>query len=340
MAVREQIIPSKIGPSIGPSIGQIGLGKPPEKHIIQMPVKSPRSEDGKRVSKEVYWADYYEHPDFVYEWNNGILEEKPMAKIVQSDMYLWFLLLLRTYLRVHPIARLIMLEIGFELPLKDGDRVRIPDLGVVRHDNSVPAGPDDHKYKGIFDLCIESLSDSNIRQIQRDVKKKKVEYAEIGVKEYYILDDRRNRHMNFYRRTALGIYVPIKPTEEGVIRSSVLPGFQFDIEDLYLQPELDELVDDPIYQGFIWPEYLVEKERADSAEERADSAEEQIKVLQSQTEEVQKRADGIEEQIESLQNLAESEKARAQAEKERADAAILEAERYAAKLRELGIDIE
>jgi len=41
-----------------------------------------------------------------------------------------------------------------------------------------------------------------------------------------------------------------------------------------------------------------------------------------------------------LQNLAESEKARAQAEKERADAAILEAERYAAKLRELGIDIE
>jgi len=289
-----------------------------------MPVKSPRSEDGKRVSKEVYWADYYEHPDFVYEWNNGILEEKPMAKIVQSDMYLWFLLLLRTYLRVHPIARLIMLEIGFELPLKDGDRVRIPDLGVVRHDNSVPAGPDDHKYKGIFDLCIESLSDSNIRQIQRDVKKKKVEYAEIGVKEYYILDDRRNRHMNFYRRTALGIYVPIKPTEEGVIRSSVLPGFQFDIEDLYLQPELDELVDDPIYQGFIWPEY----------------AEEQIKVLQSQTEEVQKRADGIEEQIESLQNLAESEKARAQAEKERADAAILEAERYAAKLRELGIDIE
>ena len=37
------------------------------------------SEAGRPVSEELYWAEYYEHPEFNYEWNNGILEEKPIA---------------------------------------------------------------------------------------------------------------------------------------------------------------------------------------------------------------------------------------------------------------------
>ncbi len=37
------------------------------------------SEDGLHVSENEYWEKYYEHPDFNYEWNNGALEEKPMA---------------------------------------------------------------------------------------------------------------------------------------------------------------------------------------------------------------------------------------------------------------------
>ena len=28
----------------------------------------PRSETGKVVSETVYWRDYYEHPEFTYEW--------------------------------------------------------------------------------------------------------------------------------------------------------------------------------------------------------------------------------------------------------------------------------
>ncbi len=31
------------------------------------------SEDGLQVSEEVYWEKYYNHPDFNYEWNNGVL---------------------------------------------------------------------------------------------------------------------------------------------------------------------------------------------------------------------------------------------------------------------------
>ena len=244
-----------------------------------MPKMAPVSEDGKRVSKERYWAEYYEHPDFVYEWNNGILEVKPMAKINQSDMYRWMLRLLESYLRVYPIATLIMLEIGFEVPIGSGERVRIPDLGVVRNDNPIPAEPEDHNYAGTFDLCIESLSDSNSKQITRDVDGKRLEYAQGGVREYYILDDRRNRHMKFFYLTPNGFYQSIPPTSEGVIRSSVLPGFQFLVDDLYSQPSLTELVDDPIYEKFIWPEYRQEQERADLAEQQANSYAEKLREL-------------------------------------------------------------
>jgi len=312
MALREKVTrPSIRGQGIrGQGMSGQGINnKVSKKQAIQLPVRFPQSEDGKRVSKELYWAEYYEHLDFVYEWNNGILEEKPMAKIVQSDMYRWFLLLLNVYLRVNPIAKLVMLEIGFDLPLKDGDRVRIPDLGVVRHDNLVPAGPEDHKYKGVFDLCIESLSDSNSKQIARDIKDKRIEYAEVGVKEYYILDNRRNRHMNFYRRTALGIYTPIRPTEDGIIRSSVLPGFQFDIEDLYLQPSLDELVNDPVYRDFIWPEYLAEKERADEAEEQVEVLQSRAKAEQERVKAEQERADLAEKQAKEEQERVKAERA-------------------------------
>ncbi len=53
----------------------------------------------------------------------------------------------------------------------------------------VIAGPD-RTYQGIFDLCIESLSDSTRSEIERDVVAKKNEYEAIGVQEYYILDDK------------------------------------------------------------------------------------------------------------------------------------------------------
>ena len=55
----------------------------------------PSSEDGKIVSEAVYWADYYEHPNYNYEWTNGELQVKPMARIRQSYMLQWLILILQ-----------------------------------------------------------------------------------------------------------------------------------------------------------------------------------------------------------------------------------------------------
>jgi Uma2 family endonuclease len=226
----------------------------------------PRSEDGRAVSEEVYWAEYYNHLDFNYEWNNGILEEKPMADVQNATLYRWFLLLLEFYLRVQPIAQLVNLEIGFRLELPDKTTIRKPDLFVVRNDNPTPLQATDATFRGIGDLCVESISDSKKSEVERDTVAKKAEYAGAGVKEYFILDAER-RYTAFYRRTANNDYAPVPIGADGIVRSEVLPGFQFRVADLYRLPSWLEMTADPVYQQFVLPEYqqmqaLAEQERS------------------------------------------------------------------------------
>jgi Uma2 family endonuclease len=222
-------------------------------------------DDGRSVSEAEYWRDFYDRGDFSYEWNNGVLEAKPVGDYVKYLLYVWFVDILKDFLHVNPIARMIGLEMGFRLALPRKVTIRRPDLGVVLHTNPVPLGDYDRTYGGIFDLCVESLSDSDQREVDRDTIIKKEEYALAGVSEYYILDDQGVETV-FYRLTPQGIYQPIQPNEQGVIRSSVLPGFQFRLADLYRQPLPHLLVDDPVYRDFVSPYFRAERQRAERAE--------------------------------------------------------------------------
>ena len=69
---------------------------------------------------------------------------------------------------------------------------------------------------------------------------KRQDYALGGVKEYYILDPGGER-MRFYTLTPEGVYEDIPPDLNGVIRSSVLSGLQFRLDDLQLRPNLADL---------------------------------------------------------------------------------------------------
>jgi Uma2 family endonuclease len=269
------------------------------------------SEDGLHVSEAEYWEKYYEHPDFSYEWNNGVLEVKPMAEVIDALLYRWFYLLLSTYLTARPLATMLNLEIGFRLALPEKATIRKPDLFIVRHDNPAPLGLHDRTFKGICDLCIESLSDSTRKERERDTKVKKLEYALVDVPECYILDAGRT-HTAFYRLSTRGVYQEIAPGPEGVIRSEVLPGFQFRIADLYRQPPLIELIEDEVYRSYVLLDYQAERARAEQEHARAEQ--ERIR--------------------------AEQERTRAEQERIRAEQEHTRAERLVAKLRELGIDTE
>ena len=227
----------------------------------------PARPQRRRVSEAEYWEKYYDYvgpEDHQYEWNNGYLEEKPMSDYVSFLMYKWFLKLLDSFLEVYPQADIIGLEMGFRLVLPHKTVIRKPDLGVVLNSNPVPLGPFDPSYRGIFDICIESLSYSTPKEVKRDTVTKKREYAQAGVKEYYILDS-RGQQTRFYQLTPGGIYRPIPPTSDGVMGSTVLPGFQFRLTDLQRQPSLEQLSDDPVYSAFVLPALQAAK-RAQQAE--------------------------------------------------------------------------
>jgi hypothetical protein len=279
---------------------------------------TPRSAEGRLVSEEVYWTEYYLESDHHYEWNNGRLEEKPVSDYETFLVYAWFAELVRHFLRTHPCAQMVGLEMGFRLPLPSGAVIRKPDFGVVRHDNPQPLLPLDCSYHGVFDLCIEALSDQERSGIERDTVIKKAEYAAGGVPEYYILHKHPD-HQAFYTRTSAGLYTPIAP-QAGVICSRVLPGLQFRPTDLARRPELETLRDDPVYAGFVLPGWRADRERADAEAQAKRAAVKRADAEAQAKRKAVKRANAEAQAKREAVKRADAEAQRADAEARRADA--------------------
>jgi hypothetical protein len=238
----------------------------------------PEPYDGMPVSEADYWEFYYLGHEVTYEWNNGLLEEKGVSDYLTFRVFDWFIQLLIEFLRAHPIADRVGLEMGFRLALPHKVAIRRPDYGLVLHDNPVPLTGPAQSYRGIFDLCIEGVSTSSKAMQERDTVVKKGEYAAGGVPEYYLLHHSPELRQ-FYRLNAGGIYEPMPVAPGGMIRSAVLPGFQWRLDDLDRQPPLETLMTDPVYQGYVWLEYQRERQRAERERERAERERERAKRL-------------------------------------------------------------
>ena len=257
-------------------------------------------DEGRRVTLEEYWAKWYENPypdiDVSYEWNNGILEAKPMPNEPQLGLYNWFLDLLRRYLATHGIAKVINLETGFVLTMADpaepsGQReaVRKPDIGLILNSNPVSWGRIDQRhFEGVCDMLVEAVFDSTQAEVLRDTEEKTRDYALAGVKEYFILDP-SGEHMRFYRLARHKFFEEIQPDDEGVIPSETLPGFQFRLRDLYELPDLEDLALDDVYAAYALPRMRAAVDRAKSAEERAAVAENRVQELQAELDQLRGR---------------------------------------------------
>ena len=252
----------------------------------------PPSAAGRRVSEAAFWRDYYRQSDICYEWNNGVLEEKPVSSQETFLIYAWLRRLLETFLTSHPIAALTGLDMGFRLALPTGTVIRRPDMAVVHNTNPTPLLLKQNAYQGIYDLCIEALSDRRQADIDRDSEQKKREYAEGGVPEYYILHADPGLR-GFYRRDATsGLYRPI-PEHDGVIASSILPGFRFRLADLLRRPEDEALLDDPVYADFVLPGWQRDRARAEAERRRAEDAARRAEAMAARLRELGIDADDI-----------------------------------------------
>jgi hypothetical protein len=294
---------------------------PPPRHL-----PAAHSAEGLQVSEATYWTTYYLESDHHYEWNNGRLEEKPVSDYETFLVYAWFSELVRHFLRTHPCAQMVGLEMGFRLPLPSGTVIRKPDFGVVRNDNPQPLLPLDCSYHGVFDLCIEALSDQERSGIVRDTVIKKAEYAAGGVPEYYVLHQ-NPAHQAFYTRTPAGLYTPIAP-QAGVICSRVLPGLQFRPTDLARRPELEALRDDPVYAGFVLPGWRADRERAEAAARQAEVQARRADAEAQAKREAVDRAD-------AEARRADAEAQRAVEQTRRADAEVQARQRLEHELAEL-----
>lgn len=271
--------------------------------------KNTQSENGCRVSEEEYWDNYYEHPYFNYEWDNGVLKEKPVSDFQGIQLYRWFLRLLTEYTESHQNGEIILLEMGFRLSLPHKVTIRKPDLAYALHENT-PIALEDRSYHGTFDLCVESLSDSKPSEIHRDTIQKKAEYEGVGVKEYYILDANKKRkggnYSAFYRLNSQGIYEEISP-QNGVIFSEVLPNFAFRLDHLGFRPKPKQLLKDPIYQPYLlkdlqksYQEVEVAEQKIKKARQDAKSAEQKIEKVRQEVEDAKQKAKKSEDEKQQL----------------------------------------
>ncbi len=263
---------------------------------------SSLSKEGRWVSEEVYWKEFYEHPDGQYEWNNGYLEEKPMADLLSVIMYRWFLQLLEEYFKVFRVGQIIGMEMGFRLDLGDKVSIRKPDLAVILNSNPVKAEPFDRSFHGICDMCIEFLSDSTPAEVARDTVTKKTEYAKAGVSEYYILD-RLGIHTAFYRLNEQGIYESLEAAEQGVIRSRVLENFAFRLDHLESHPSLETLVDDPIYRLFVLKHFQEERRQKEQERQQKEEALKREEQERQQKEQERRQKEEAFAEIERLRAL-------------------------------------
>ena len=286
-------------------------------------------DEGRRVTKEEYFAKWYENPypdiDVSYEWNNGILEAKPLPNQPQLDLYNWFLILLHCNTVTFRHASLLNLETGFELTMPDPDApsgkreaVRKPDVGVILNSNPTPWGRIDQRhFEGVCDLVVEAVSDSTMAEVLRDTEEKKEDYALGGVREYFILDP-NGEHTRFYRLTQQSRYESIQPDDKGVIRSDILAGFQFRVEDLNRKPPLEELALDPVYCEYVVPGYKTSVQKAANEAQRAEREAQRAQNEAQRAERETQRAETEAKRAETEAKRAETEAKRAERETQRA----------------------
>ena len=236
-----------------------------------------QSDDGKQITETTYWDVYYHDPDFKYEFNNGILEEKEMPTSLIDLISQWLELLLYYYLTHNPIARRIRSELGFKIKLEDKTVIRKPDYAILLNTNPNQFKDEDCSFQGTYDICIEFLSKTKEEYVTRDTIDKKNEYEAGNVKEYYIIDANQE-HTEFYRLVSNAkrqYYEAIKP-QNGLIRSTVLPGFQFRLSDLYTSPNIEKLYTDDVYKSFVKVDYQKQIKKTEQ-ERRAKEQERQAK---------------------------------------------------------------
>ncbi len=184
-----------------------------------------------RMSYEKYlsWAG----EDRFSEWVDGEVIVFMPAKTVHQTLLGFLNRLLGLFVELFQLGSIQVTP--FEMRLRKVRASREPDILFVATANIGQLTPE--RLDGPADLVIEIVSDDSV---QRDRRDKYLEYAEAGVKEYWIIDPRPQKHRaDFYILNEQGQYELFATEDDEKVSSAVLTGFWLRPEWLWQAGSLD-----------------------------------------------------------------------------------------------------
>ena len=161
--------------------------------------------------------------EFAFEWIDGRLSYLPMATEIHQRIVLFLYEALRNAARDRghdPIALVAPFFVRVPNRMREPDVVMLLSKADPRRSNA--------RWDGA-DVAVEVVSDSDSN---RDLRRKRAEYAAAGVPEYWIVDPRPG-----HRRIAVltldgGVYRGDFVGEGGTAESRLLPGFSLPVADV------------------------------------------------------------------------------------------------------------
>jgi Uma2 family endonuclease len=190
---------------------------------IMMPRTLPAGEIiAMDVSEDEYMERYAEN---FCEWVDGVVIKKSAITLKHDDMTSYLRELLRAYLALKPVGRII--GAPFVMRFQSPKSCREPDLQVILKDN--PGKLHKTYMDGAADICIEVISPGTE---STDYGDKFKEYEEGGVGEYWIIDAIREE-CHFYCLTDKQLYKSQPIDDEGNYASPVLPQFKLHVPTLW-----------------------------------------------------------------------------------------------------------
>jgi Uma2 family endonuclease len=172
-------------------------------------------EDTLKMSYEEFltWVDESTHA----EWVDGEVTVFMPPVIIHQKTEGFLSRLLSLYVDLFSLGEVFTAPMEMRLRRS----AREPDILFIATENLWRLTPE--RLVGPADLLVEIISTSSVK---RDRKEKLHEYAEAGVREYWIIDPRPNRRRaDFFRLGDAGDYIRFGSEADERVESHVLPGF-------------------------------------------------------------------------------------------------------------------
>ncbi len=193
----------------------------------------PEAETRLRMTYEEYLAQVPE--DTQAEWVNGEVIQFMPPKNRHQDVTGFVFILLRLFVDFFRLGK--VREAPFEMKFKPDGSAREPDILFVKRENL--ARLTENRLEGPADLVVEVISTESVG---RDRGDKFYEYQAAGIPEYWLFDPRPGmERADFWTLDETGRYRPVLPDDQGVYRSTVIPGFWLQVDWLWAEELPDPL---------------------------------------------------------------------------------------------------